>query len=76
MVFRIKKIANFLNKMLRECFLLDGDTVTPEKIFELGQNAQIEVDLTPEAWGRVERARAVVDRVLARREVLCTSTSL
>ena len=50
-------------------FLLDGETLTPEQIFHLGEHPEVNIDLSPTAWGAVGRARAVVDRVLARREV-------
>jgi hypothetical protein len=49
--------------------LLDGETLTPEQIMEIGENPSITVDLTDSAWKAVTRARAVVDRVLQRREV-------
>jgi histidine ammonia-lyase len=51
--------------------LLDGETLTPDQIVEIGENPSITVDLTDVAWKAVTRARAVVDRVLQRREVCC-----
>ena len=52
-------------------FLLDGSTLTPEQIVELGDNPETQIDLSPTAWEAVGRARAVVDRVLSRREARC-----
>eukprot|EP00033_Pygsuia_biforma_P000703 GCRY01000824.1.p1 GENE.GCRY01000824.1~~GCRY01000824.1.p1 ORF type:complete len:536 (+),score=144.13 GCRY01000824.1:124-1731(+) len=43
---------------------LDGETITPAQLFELSKG-KTALDLTPEAWNRIEACRGVVERMLA-----------
>eukprot|EP00300_Choanocystis_sp_HF-7_P011003 c17257_g1_i2.p1 GENE.c17257_g1_i2~~c17257_g1_i2.p1 ORF type:complete len:568 (+),score=103.62 c17257_g1_i2:87-1790(+) len=44
--------------------LLDGHSLSPETLYAIGYNEGYTVGLTEEAWARVRRARAVVERML------------
>ncbi len=46
--------------------LLDGHTLTPEVLVAIGQDPTIAVDLSPQAWVRVRKARQIVDNILVR----------
>eukprot|EP00455_Lapot_gusevi_P014546 TRINITY_DN1727_c0_g1_i1.p1 TRINITY_DN1727_c0_g1~~TRINITY_DN1727_c0_g1_i1.p1 ORF type:complete len:603 (+),score=194.26 TRINITY_DN1727_c0_g1_i1:68-1876(+) len=48
---------------------LDGYTLSPSEVVEIGYNPNIKVDLTEEAWQAVRDARAVVDKVLNRKQI-------
>src|SRR4051812_15304037 len=50
--------------MARARILIDGDTLQLEEILQVARN-EATVELTPDSAARVERARALVDRVAA-----------
>ena len=43
---------------------LDGETVTPQQLVSIG-TGKFDVDLTPEAWIRIEASRNLVDKLAA-----------
>ena len=49
--------------------LLDGNSLTPEILNQLSEGGHT-LDLTDEAWERVDRGRSVVDDILERKEVV------
>ncbi len=49
---------------------LDGASLTPERLVQIGYSPKVEVVLSPEAWGAVKKGRSIVDNVLQRKEVV------
>lgn len=44
--------------------LLDGESLTPEQLVELGSDPTMLIDLTPDAWNRVAKARETITNIL------------
>lgn len=42
-------------------FLLDGETLTPEKLVELACDPNSRIDLTPSCWDKVQKSRKIID---------------
>jgi len=53
-----------------EQFVLDGDTLTPELLYEIGLKPNTPVTLSEEAWARIDRSRAVVLAIVSREQTV------
>lgn len=49
--------------------LLDGESLTAEQLVSIGYDWNVKIDLTPQAWGKVQRGRDVVDRVISKKQI-------
>ncbi|KAJ8050403.1 Histidine ammonia-lyase [Holothuria leucospilota] len=53
----------------REVIILDGESLTPEKLVKLS-TGNYQIDISPQAWDRVAKSRAVVDKILREKRVV------
>ena len=42
---------------MENVFLLNGNVLTPEQVVGVSKNFDQKIDLTPEAWDKIEKSR-------------------
>lgn len=51
--------------LLRKVVSLDGCSLTPDDLLLLGETPTLKIEVTPQAWIKVEKARKVIDDIIA-----------
>lgn len=54
----------------QDTFMLDGNSLSPEALVDLGYNKNATVALSEAAWTRIDKARGVIDKIIADKETV------